>query len=97
MWRDAFGSYDAMVQAGSDVVVARAEADFHDSPRFDDEIELHFSIEKLGNSSMVSKIEERRGGDLLVTGRMVHVFVDAQTMEKQPIPGEIRATLERYI
>lgn len=85
-----------MREAGSDVVVARAEADFHDSPRFDDEIELHFAIEKLGNSSMVSKVEERRNGDLLVTGRMVHVFVDAQTMEKQPIPDEIREGLSPW-
>jgi len=86
-----------MVESGSDVVVARAEADFHDSPRFDDEIELQFFIEKLGNSSMASKIEERRNGDLLVTGHMVHVFVDTQTMEKQQIPDAIRERLSAYV
>src|SRR5947209_14554362 len=36
LWREAFGSYDAMVEAGSDVVVADAQASFHASPRFDD-------------------------------------------------------------
>jgi acyl-CoA thioesterase FadM len=96
LWREAFGSYDAMVESGSDVVVGRAEADFHESPRFDDEIELHFAIEKLGNSSMVSRIEERRNGDLLVTGRMVHVFVNPETLEKKQIPDDVRARLKPF-
>jgi acyl-CoA thioester hydrolase len=97
LWREAFGSYDAVVESGTDVLVARAEADFHKSPHFDDELELHFSIEKLGNSSMASKVEERRGEDLLVTGRMVHVFVDAKTFQKKPIPDDLRERLSAYV
>jgi acyl-CoA thioesterase FadM len=31
-----------------------------------------------------------------VTGRMVHVFVDPKTMEKQPIPAQMRSALSRY-
>src|SRR5437870_9596454 len=57
LWRDAFGSYGAMVESGTDVVVAHAEADFVGQVRFDDEIELHFTIERLGNTSMISSVE----------------------------------------
>ena len=96
LWREAFGSYDAMVEAGTDVVVADAQATFLSPVRFDDEIDVHFQIAELGNSSMTSSIEERRNGETLVRGRMVHVFVDAKTLAKKAVPPEMRETLSRY-
>ena len=96
LWREAFGSYDAMVQAGTDVVVADAQATFHASPRFDDLIDIEMTIEKLGTTSMISRFEEKRDGDLLVTGRMVHVFVTPGTNQKQQIPDDVSARLARY-
>ena len=97
LWREAFGSYHAMVEAGSDVVVVAARASFHASPRFDDLLDVEMTIARLGNSSMVSTFEEKRDGALLVTGRMVHVFVDPKTMEKQPIRRNVRERLSRYV
>jgi acyl-CoA thioester hydrolase len=38
----------------------------------------------------------RRDGQLLVEGRMVHVFVDPATMAKKEIPPDVRAGLEPY-
>jgi acyl-CoA thioester hydrolase len=97
LWRVAFGSYDAMVAAGSDVVVVDAQASFKASPRFDDVLDIEMAIAKLGSSSMTSTFEEKRDGELLVTGRMVHVFVDPTTMEKQEIPADVRERLSRYV
>jgi acyl-CoA thioester hydrolase len=96
LWREAFGSYDAMVESGSDVVVVDAQATFHASPRFDDMLDIEMSIAELGNSSMTSEFAEKRNGDLLVSGRMVHVFVDPKTMEKQPIRDDVRARLAGF-
>ena len=39
-----------MVESGTDVVVADAQATFHASPRFDDLLDLEMTIEKLGNT-----------------------------------------------
>jgi acyl-CoA thioester hydrolase len=97
LWREAFGSYDAMVESGTDVVVKDAQATFHSSPRFDDLLDIEMTITKLGNSSMVTTFEEKRAGELLVTGRMVHVFVDAKTLAKQDIPAHVRERLSRYV
>jgi acyl-CoA thioester hydrolase len=97
LWREAFGSYDAMVESGSDVVVVDAQATFHASPKFDDLLDIEMSIAKLGNSSMVSGFAEKRGGGLLVSGRMVHVFVDPKTMAKQSIPDDVRARLAPFV
>ena len=96
LWRVAFGSYQALVDAGSDVVVKEATASFHAPARFDDELDVLLGIARLGDTSMTSEIEERRGGDLLATGRMVHVFVDPATMAKQRIPADVRERLEPW-
>jgi acyl-CoA thioester hydrolase len=96
LWREAFGSYDAMVESGTDVVVADAQASFHASPRFDDLLDVEMTIAKLGNTSMVSEFEEKRDGELLVSGRMVHVFVDPATQQKQVIPDHVRERLSRW-
>jgi acyl-CoA thioester hydrolase len=82
-----------MVEAGTDVVVVDAQASFRGSPRFDDLVDIEMSITKLGTSSMTSEFEEKRDGEVLVTGRMVHVFIDPKTMEKQPISASIRERL----
>ena len=97
LWREAFGSYNAMVEAGTDVVVADAQATFHASPRFDDLLDIEMAIENLGNSSMVSRFEEKRDGELLVTGRMVHVFINPGENTKQAISDDVRERLEPYI
>src|SRR2546423_15570122 len=93
LWREAFGSYEALVGAGSDVVVVDAAATFKASPRFDDLIDVEMTIARLGGSSMTSEFAERRDGQVLVTGRMVHVFVDPKTLAKQQIPEDIRERL----
>jgi acyl-CoA thioester hydrolase len=93
LWREAFGSYDALREEGSDVVVAHAEADFLGPVRFDDPIDVEFTIARLGESSMTADLVERRDGEELVRGRMVHVFVDPSTMEKKRIPDDVRERL----
>jgi acyl-CoA thioester hydrolase len=97
LWREAFGSYGAMVERGVDVVVAEAGARFLAPARFDDELDVALRIEQLGNTSMTTAIETRRtDGALLVEGSIRHVCVDPRTLAKQPFPEDVRATLERY-
>ena len=97
MWRDAFGSYRKVVAEGTDVVVVEAGATFRAPARFDDELEVELRIDRLGTTSMTTATTIRRDGELLVEGRMVHVFVDAKTLLKQEIPDRVRAGLEPYV
>ena len=97
LWRAAFGSYGAMVASGTDVQVVDAGLTFHAPARFDDELDLTMQIAALGNSSIRSEFEERRDGQLLVAGRMVHVCVDAATHAKQTIPDDMRARLAPWV
>ncbi|HEY7620513.1 MAG TPA: thioesterase family protein [Solirubrobacteraceae bacterium] len=96
MWRAAFGSYQSVVDQGTDVVVVEAAATYRASARFDDEIEVELAIARLGTTSMTTEAVVRRDGELLVEGRLVHVFVDPATMAKQVIPERVRAGLSPY-
>ena len=96
LWREAFGSYEQMIRDGYDVVVADASARFQGAAAFDDEIDVAMTIANLGDTSMTTDIEVRRDGDVLVQGRMVHVWVDATSYEKAPIPERARERLAGF-
>jgi acyl-CoA thioester hydrolase len=96
LWREAFGSYEQMIREGYDVVVADASARFKGAAAFDDEIDVAMTIANLGDTSMTTEIAVRRDGDVLVEGRMVHVWVDATSYEKALIPERARERLAGF-
>jgi acyl-CoA thioester hydrolase len=96
-WRDLVVPYNEMIEKGVDLVVAEAKATFRAPARFDEEIDLVWWVERLGNTAMTTRIDVTRDGTVLVEGQMVHVFVDAGTYEKRPIPGDIREALTPYL
>jgi acyl-CoA thioester hydrolase len=77
-------------------VVVVAGATFRAPARFDDEIDVELAITRLGTTSMTTATAVRRDGELLVEGRIAHVFVDAATLAKKEIPERVRAGLEPY-
>ena len=97
LWREALGSWGAMVERGVDAVVAHLEVDFHAPARADDIVTLGVGVEALGTTSLSTVLDVTRGGDLLVQGRLRHVFVDARTWEKTAMPDWIREGLSPYL
>ena len=85
------------MKSGSDVVVLEASARYFAPARFEDEIEIAMTYEKLGTTSTISRFGATRDGERLVEGRLVHVFVDPAFMAKQPIPDWIRERLAPYV
>lgn len=96
LWREAFGSYAVMEERGIDMVVAELNVDFRAPARFDELVTLGIGVERLGTTSMTSRLWLHRDEDLLVEGRMRHVVVDAESWKKAEIPGWLREGLERY-
>jgi acyl-CoA thioester hydrolase len=97
IWRDAFGSYGAMVERGIDMVVAAIELEFRGSARFDDLVRVEIAIERLGTTSMTSAVELLRGDEPLVHGTMRHVFVDSESWGKTAAPDWVRDALEPWV
>ncbi|HEX6459300.1 MAG TPA: thioesterase family protein [Thermoleophilaceae bacterium] len=89
--------YNEMIESGVDLVVAEASARYRAGARFDDEIELHWWLTRLGNTAMTTRIDVMRREELLVEGELRHVFVDAGTTNKREIPDGVRAKLEPYL
>lgn len=97
LWRDAFGSYDRVLeQYGVDIVVGEANVRYFSPARFDEELDIDLSVEKLGTTSMTTRYDVLRDGDRIAEGRLRHVFVDLAGGGKREIPEAMRTLLERY-
>ena len=94
LWREVAGSYTAMMEQGVDLQVVEATARYKSPARFDDEIDVTIEVTRLGTTSIVTSLAIHRDGALLVEGELAHVFVDASTPTKLPIPPHLRAALE---
>ena len=97
LWRAALGPWTDMVERGVDAVVAEANVKFRAPARYDDVIELHAWIAQLGTTSMTTRIDVRRDGELLVEGTLRHVCVSTETWRKTDVPDWIRAGLEAFV
>jgi acyl-CoA thioester hydrolase len=92
-WRERVGPWQEMVAGGVDAVVAEANVRFRAPARFDDVLALVVSTEELGSTSTTTRIDVRRGDELLVEGRLRHVFVDTASWAKTQMPDAIRERL----
>jgi acyl-CoA thioester hydrolase len=97
LWRSAIGHYGDMVEGGVDMVAAEASLRFVSPARFDDELELEVAVTRLGNTALSTRLRIRSAEQLVVEGAMRHVFVDAATKSKTPMPAEVRRALEPYL
>ena len=97
LWREAIGPYAVTTDAGIDMVVAAAGVRYLGPAGFDDLLDIAVVPTRLGNTAMTTAMEVRLGGELVVEGEVRHVFVDAATREKRPIPDDVRRGLEPYV
>jgi acyl-CoA thioester hydrolase len=98
LWREAVGPYGEIHTLGIDLVVAEASVRYRASARFDDELEIVASINRLGTTSMTTELSVQRVADaaLLAEGELRHVFVDPDSFEKRDIPAGVRGGLSRF-
>ena len=96
LWREALGSWAAMVERGVDAVVAELTVRYRAPARADELLELRVAVEGFGTTSLRTRVDVRRGDALLAEGRLRHVFVDAATWAPVPAPDWIRDALAPY-
>jgi acyl-CoA thioester hydrolase len=95
LWRE-LGGYQAMVDAGVDMVVAEATIRYLAPLRFDDEVEVVARVTRLGDTSMATELVIEDGGEPAAEGELRHVFIETGGGATAPIPDPIRAGLARY-
>jgi acyl-CoA thioester hydrolase len=96
LFREAIGSYQAMVEAGTDLVVAELSVRYLGSAHFDEVVAVAICIDRMGDTSLLSSYRITREDELLVEGDVRHVCVDVATKTKKSLPGDIRAALAGY-
>lgn len=97
LWREAFGSYNVALQKfGLDLVVAEANVRYLKPARFDDELEVALTLERIGNTAITERYDVMREGEQLAIGSVRHVFVDLAEGGKRQMPDEVRTALERF-
>jgi acyl-CoA thioester hydrolase len=95
LWRE-LGGYQAMVEAGVDMVVAEARVRYRSPLRFDEVFECEATVTKLGETSMSAGIALLRDGVPAADGELRYVFIETGGGTKQPIPKAIRDRLSAY-
>lgn len=99
LWRQALGSYSAMLETGTDMVVAEVRVRYYGPAVFDDEIEVAAQIVRMGTTAITTRFTVRRVDEeaVLTEGEIRHVFVDLGTQAKKAIPEDIRRALSAYV
>src|SRR6185437_448669 len=96
LWRAAVGPWQQMLEQGVDAVVGDARISFRAPARYDDEHDLRAQITRLGKTAITTQIDVLRGEELLLTGELRHVCVDAETWQKTELPESVRDGLRRF-
>lgn len=91
--RDA--SPDANI-AGSEFFAVRTLLEYQAPANFDDLLDIHVRIARLGNSSLQFIVGIYREQELLVTGEIVYVHADMQTRRPQTIDPAFREAIHHF-
>jgi acyl-CoA thioester hydrolase len=94
LWREAVGPWQEMVERGVDAVVREANVRFRAPARYDDVLELRARVTRLDPTSLTTEIDVVRDGEVLVEGRLEHVFVDIASWGRTEMPDWIRKRLQ---
>ena len=81
---------------GSDFFAVRTLLEYRSPARFDDLLDVHVRIARLGNSSMQFLIGIYRDEELLVNGEIVYVHADQSSRRPSSIPASFRSAVTEF-
>lgn len=87
---------DGLLEAGSDLFVVKATVEYKASARYDEEIDVHCRVARIGRSSIQFLFEIYRGDDLLVTGENIYVNADPKTKASASVPDFLRTAIQDF-
>ncbi|WP_320670501.1 acyl-CoA thioesterase [Patulibacter defluvii] len=93
LWREGFGGYEQLVEAGWEAVVVAAELRFLRPARFDEQLAATTLVQAVGRTSFALDTTFARDGERLAAVRVRYVFVGADLATPTPPPDDVRAGL----
>lgn len=92
MLRAAGGCYRDVEESGEFVVVVKAEISYRTPARYDDLLNIHLEITKLGQAKVVHSYTITRGHEIIATSELTLAVVDRDG-KLIPIPAWMREKL----
>jgi acyl-CoA thioester hydrolase len=94
-WLRAAGVDQARLHADDGLlfVITACELRYHRPARFNELLDVGVAGEAFGRSRFTVSQQIRRGGELLVGGRVTAACIDASSFRPRPIPPAIRAEM----
>ncbi|MFS1511816.1 thioesterase family protein [Chengkuizengella sp. SCS-71B] len=71
-------SYREIEKLGLYLPVVDIQMSFRKPARYDDMIDIYTKVDEFTNKKIIFEVEVRKGEDLLVTGKTVHVWLNSQ-------------------
>ncbi|MBB5857996.1 acyl-CoA thioesterase [Amycolatopsis umgeniensis] len=88
--RTLYGSHEAALALGVDVVVAESNLRYRAPCRYDDELVVSVFMNHLGTTSLIIDFEISRDGAVCTEATTRYVFVDPATLKKAAPPAVVR-------
>lgn len=92
----ALGFGEALADGSFDFQLVKQTLEWKAPARFDQVLEISVSAKQLGNTSFTFATEFRIAGEerIIATAETVYVYVQAHTLQKMPLPAELRVALQ---
>ncbi|MEH6387934.1 MULTISPECIES: thioesterase family protein [Pseudomonas] len=81
---------------GNEFFAVRTLLEYKAPAYYDDVLDVHVRIARLGNSSMQFEIGIYRDEELLTTGELVYVHADQQSRRPKPVPAAFREAVHAF-
>ena len=80
-------------------VIVHCESDYYAPLFISDELEIHLTVEQIGNSSftILYHILKKKDQTLVGLVKTVHVCLDSQSRKKIEIPSHLKTKLEKFL
>ncbi|MDN5873876.1 MAG: acyl-CoA thioesterase, partial [Sinobacteraceae bacterium] len=84
------------LERGGDLFICHSHCDYHGSARFDEDVDVHTRIARLGRSSVGFDFQLRCEEELLTSGEIIYVFADPEARRSRALPHVFRAAVRAY-
>ena len=90
-WKD-------LLALGADTVLARTTMEFKSPAKFDEILEVHTRVSKIGTTSLIFDFEIYPQGEdrLINSANSLYVCVDPKTLKSTPVPNRLRERITEF-
>jgi acyl-CoA thioester hydrolase len=88
-------TWKAMIDSGVDTVLARTTIEFKSPAQFDEVLEVHARVSKIGNTSITFEFEIYPEDEdrLIGAAQSLYVCVDPKSLQKMRVPDDLRSRI----